>query len=45
MVLFTQDVLAAARRLYERAGFTLVATHPDESYGPGATGEEWALEF
>ncbi|KJY47822.1 GNAT family N-acetyltransferase [Streptomyces sp. A1547] len=43
LVLWTNDVLASARSLYERAGFTLVAERPHRSYGVTLTGQDWRL--
>jgi DNA-binding MarR family transcriptional regulator/GNAT superfamily N-acetyltransferase len=43
LVLWTNDVLTGARRLYERAGFTLVASGPHRAFGHDLVGEDWAL--
>ncbi|MFD0271247.1 GNAT family N-acetyltransferase [Streptomyces sp. NPDC127106] len=43
LVLWTNDVLASARALYQRAGFTLVAERPHRSYGVTLTGQDWRL--
>jgi hypothetical protein len=38
-------VLTAARHLYERAGFRLVAAEPHRSFGQDLVGETWTLEI
>ena len=43
LVLWTNDVLAGARRIYQRAGFTLVAEKPHRSYGMDLVGQDWRL--
>lgn len=43
LVLWTNDVLAGARRIYQRAGFTLVAEKPHRSYGRDLVGQDWRL--
>ena len=42
IVLSTVSVLASARRIYQRAGFTLVREEPEHSYGHDLIGEDWA---
>jgi DNA-binding MarR family transcriptional regulator/GNAT superfamily N-acetyltransferase len=41
IALLTYDVLAAARRIYERAGFVLAAEHPTRAYGHDLVEQEW----
>lgn len=43
--LWTTSDLAAARRLYERAGFALAGSYPEQRFGACLTSEDWGLEL
>jgi DNA-binding MarR family transcriptional regulator/GNAT superfamily N-acetyltransferase len=43
VVLWTQSILTAAHRIYQRAGFRLVKEEAHHSFGHDLTGQEWEL--
>lgn len=43
--LWTNDILVAARRIYQAAGFTLVESSPHRSFGLDLVGEVWTLDL
>lgn len=45
LVLWTNDVLSGARRIYQRHGFVLLAEKPHRSFGKDLVGQDWRLDL
>ena len=45
VVLWTNDVLSSARRIYQAAGFVLTAENPHHSFGHDLVGQTWTLRL
>jgi DNA-binding MarR family transcriptional regulator/N-acetylglutamate synthase-like GNAT family acetyltransferase len=45
ITLWTNSVLVAARNIYEKAGFRMIRSQPDDMFRAGWVGENWELEL
>jgi hypothetical protein len=45
LALWTNDILAAARRIYRAAWFRLVSEAPHHSFGRDPVGQAWTLDL
>jgi GNAT superfamily N-acetyltransferase len=45
MMLWTNDVLVDARRIYERFGFRLIEEEKHHSFGHDLVGQNWLLDL
>ena len=45
MTLWTQDYLSAARGIYSQAGFKLIASEPNHSFGVDLISETWERDL
>lgn len=45
IILWTQSILTAARKIYEHAGFKLVKSEPSRAFGADLVSETWELDL
>ena len=45
LMLWTNDILVSARRIYQRKGFVLVSEEAHRSFGHDLIGQHWVLEL
>ena len=45
VVLWTQNILTSAHRMYKKAGFRLIKEEPHHSFGHDLIGQEWELDL